>query len=106
MQEAGPALETSDKVFQLLPVPPRYREVEGEVMLWRAVIDRALKDILEGEELEAARARGWFRGVKSIREEVNGWSSGFADVCDMACLDPRWVRNWVTNHLSTKGLSL
>lgn len=105
LEQTLPGISIPDKVFELLKVPRRYREAEAEVVMWRAVIDRALKDILEGN-IYAGQARGWFRGVASVFEQTNNYPAGFGDVCDMACLDPRWVRNWVSDYLTSQGLTL
>ena len=103
-QQAG-QLGVPDKIFELLPTPPRYKEVEPEVLLWRAVIDRALKDVLEGNWW-ANQSKGWLRGVKSPDEEGAAQIAGFIVACDLACLDPHWVRNWIDDFLTKRGMSL
>lgn len=83
--------------FQILPYPPELgKETKPYVKLWRAVIDRALLEVLQSKKT----LRHFYRTKETLDSaypEVLHWIYGtheddFVQVCDFAFLEPHEVR--------------
>ena len=73
-------------------VDDSYEEVCAMRLLWRAVMDRMLADLVnpattQEAEAERAQAQLWLED----RIVWRATSPGFSDVCDLAGLDPDWA---------------
>jgi hypothetical protein len=82
-------LEPFSLRFVDFPIQSRYMYLEPEIRLWRAVLDQALSDLLNGRALE--ETLDWFN--RDIEE--GEFADGFEEVCELARISPVMAQEYM-----------
>ena len=96
--------------FERLMIPSHLRVNEGQIRLFRAVLDQALwdmvvptRDIWEREK-ERRKCIKFFKGRRSWEEEHQDLEPGLYFVCDLAYLNPIMVAKVAQEIAKRKGV--
>lgn len=76
-------------IFSALPIREEYREVEGEVRLWRAFLDQMMADAFG--PLDDAQHYIQVESRDFLYDRSEKYSPSLDEVCELAAVKVAWV---------------